>query len=49
MLRPAGKAEFGAAIVDVIAEGDFIEPRRTVQVTRTDGNGIYVEEIKHSS
>ena len=31
-LRPAGKAKFGAVIVDVIAEGDFLPPGEPVRV-----------------
>jgi membrane-bound serine protease (ClpP class) len=41
-LRPAGIAEFDAARVDVVSDGDFIDAGRTIEVTRVDGNRIVV-------
>jgi membrane-bound serine protease (ClpP class) len=46
MLRPAGRAAFGAALVDVVADGGFISPGTPVRVLRTEGPTIVVEEMK---
>lgn len=43
-LRPSGKAEFGAVVADVVADGAFIEAGSKVRVCRADGLGIFVEE-----
>lgn len=43
-LRPSGKAEFGAVVADVVADGAYIEAGRRVRVTRADGFGVFVEE-----
>ncbi|MCS7047299.1 MAG: hypothetical protein NZO58_13150, partial [Gemmataceae bacterium] len=45
MLRPAGKVQFGEEFVDVVAEGDFVEAGRRVQVIEIEGNRIVVKEI----
>ncbi len=45
-LRPAGKAQFGDAYVDVVADGSFVESGRPVKVIRTGGNRIVVREIE---
>ncbi len=42
-LRPAGKASFGAAVIDVVAEGEFIERGARVRVLRAGGNTTVVE------
>ncbi|MBM3999101.1 MAG: peptidase [Planctomycetes bacterium] len=44
-LRPAGKALFGDAYVDVVADGAYVEPGRLLKVIRTGGNRIVVREI----
>ncbi len=44
-LRPAGKAQFGDDFLDVIAEGDFVNPGQRVQVIEIEGNRIVVKEI----
>jgi membrane-bound ClpP family serine protease len=44
-LRPAGKAQFGDEFHDVIAEGDFVNPGKRVQVIEIEGNRIVVKEI----
>jgi membrane-bound ClpP family serine protease len=44
-LRPAGKAQFGDDFLDVIAEGDFVNPGSRVQVIEIEGNRIVVKEI----
>lgn len=43
-LRPAGKAAFGEEIVDVVAEGSFIDPNRPVRVISVQGNRVVVRE-----
>lgn len=46
MLRPAGRAAFGAALVDVVTDGGFVAPGTPVRVLRIEGTTIVVEEIK---
>jgi membrane-bound ClpP family serine protease len=44
-LRPAGKAQFGEEFLDVIAEGDYVNPGSRVQVIEIEGNRIVVKEV----
>jgi membrane-bound serine protease (ClpP class) len=44
-LRPAGKARFGDEFLDVIAEGDYIDPGSRVQVIEIEGNRIVVKQV----
>jgi membrane-bound serine protease (ClpP class) len=44
-LRPAGKAQFGDEFLDVIAEGDYVNPGSRVQVIELEGNRIVVKEV----
>ena len=44
-LRPAGKAQFGDDYLDVIAEGDYVNPGSRVQVIEIEGNRIVVKEV----
>jgi membrane-bound serine protease (ClpP class) len=44
-LRPAGIADIEGARVDVVSEGDLIEPGTPVVVIRVDGNRIVVRQI----
>lgn len=44
-LRPSGKAQFGDDYLDVVAEGDFVEPGKRLQVIEIEGNRIVVKEI----
>jgi membrane-bound serine protease (ClpP class) len=44
-LRPAGKARFGEDYLDVIAEGDYVNPGSRVQVVEIEGNRIVVKEV----
>ena len=44
-LRPAGKARFGDEYLDVIAEGDYVNPGSRVQVIEIEGNRIVVKEV----
>ena len=45
-LRPAGKAQFGDEFLDVIAEGDFVNPGARVQVIEIEGNRVVVKPIQ---
>ena len=44
MLRPSGKAEFGGHTVDVITQGEFIDPGLPVRVVAVDGMRVVVEK-----
>lgn len=44
-LRPAGKARFGDDFLDVIAEGDYVNPGSRVQVIEIEGNRVVVKEV----
>ncbi len=44
-LRPAGKAQFGDAFVDVVAEGCYVVPGTRVQVIEIEGNRVVVKEV----
>jgi membrane-bound ClpP family serine protease len=44
-LRPSGKAQFGDEFMDVIAEGDYVNPGSRVQVIEIEGNRIVVKEV----
>jgi membrane-bound serine protease (ClpP class) len=43
LLRPAGKARFGTALVDVVTDGDFIDEGTPVRVLRAGADAIVVE------
>jgi len=43
-LRPAGKARFGDAIVDVVAEGAFLEKGAKVRIIEIHGSRVVVKE-----
>ena len=45
MLRPAGMAKFGEAYVDVVSEGDYIEPGTRIQVVEVEGTRIVVKRV----
>ena len=42
-LRPSGRALFGERSVDVITEGNFIEPGSAVEVLAVQGNRVLVQ------
>jgi membrane-bound serine protease (ClpP class) len=42
MLRPAGIADFAGERVDVVSDGELIEPGTPIVVTRVDGNRVVV-------
>lgn len=44
-LRPAGKAKFGAALVDVMTDGEFLEVQTRVRVAHVGGDSIIVESL----
>ena len=44
-LRPAGKATFGDAYVDVVADGSFVDQGRQVRVIEISGNRVVVREV----
>lgn len=43
-LRPAGQGRFDDAVVDVIAEGDFIEKDKKIKIIQIQGNRVVVRE-----
>ena len=43
-LRPAGIGEFDGVKLNVVSNGEFIEPGEKVRVTRVDGNKILVDK-----
>ncbi len=45
VLRPAGKARFGELLLDVTADGDYIEPDKLVEVVDVQGNRIVVKRV----
>jgi membrane-bound serine protease (ClpP class) len=45
VLRPAGKARFGELLVDVIADGDYIDPNQLIEVIEVQGNRVIVKRL----
>ncbi len=45
VLRPSGKVLFGSRLIDVISEGDFVDPGVQVEVLRREGNRIVVRKL----
>jgi membrane-bound serine protease (ClpP class) len=43
-LRPAGKARFGQAVVDVVAEGEFVDKGAKVTIIEIHGNRVVVRQ-----
>jgi membrane-bound serine protease (ClpP class) len=48
-LRPAGIADIEGARVDVVSDGELIEPGTPIEVTRVDGNRIVVRQITNTN
>jgi membrane-bound serine protease (ClpP class) len=48
-LHPAGIAEIEGARVDVVSEGDLVEPGTPIEVIRVDGNRIVVRRITNTN
>ena len=44
VLRPAGKARFESQLLDVLTEGDFVDPGSTIEIIRREGNRIIVRK-----
>lgn len=42
LLRPAGKARFGAVLVDVVSQGEYVESDERVEVVERCGNRVVV-------
>ncbi len=45
-LRPAGKAKFGEAVVDVVAEGEFIDKGTKLRIIEIHGNRVVVKALE---
>lgn len=48
-LRPTGKARFGDAVVDVVAEAEFLDKGTKVQIIEIHGNRVVVKAVKEQS
>jgi membrane-bound serine protease (ClpP class) len=46
-LRPAGKAHFGDAVVDVVATAEFISRGDTVEIIEIHGNRVVVKQLEN--
>ena len=44
-LRPAGIAEIDGRRIDVVSDGEMIEPSVTVRVIQVEGNRVVVERV----
>lgn len=47
-LRPAGRARFGEAVVDVVAAGEFLDKGAVVEITEIRGNRVVVKKTQAS-
>ena len=45
VLRPSGKVLFNKQLVDVVTEGDYLDPGTPVEVIRREGNRIIVRKV----
>jgi membrane-bound serine protease (ClpP class) len=45
-LRPAGKAHFGSVLVDVVTQGEYLEPNTQVEVVERRGNRVVVRAVR---
>ncbi len=45
-LRPAGKARFGPMLVDVVTQGEYIEPNTQVEIIERRGNHVVVRAMR---
>ncbi len=48
-LRPTGKAKFGNAIVDVVAEAEFLDKGTNVEIIEIYGNRVVVKAVGNQS
>jgi membrane-bound serine protease (ClpP class) len=46
ILRPTGKAKFGDAIVDVVAEADFLDKGTKIEIIEIHGNRVVVKKVE---
>ncbi|MBP3454074.1 MAG: hypothetical protein J6M20_10225 [Clostridia bacterium] len=46
VLRPTGMAEFDGVKLNVVSDGEFIQPGNKVQIARVEGSRIVVRAIK---
>lgn len=44
-LRPAGRADFGGEVLDVVTQGEFIATNQTVEVVEIRGNRVVVRPV----
>ncbi|QDS92890.1 hypothetical protein FF011L_16440 [Roseimaritima multifibrata] len=44
-LRPSGKAQFGEQFVDVVTEGDFIDPDQSLKIIKKSGTRVVVRSV----
>jgi membrane-bound serine protease (ClpP class) len=44
-LRPAGKARFGEALTDVVAEGEFLDVGTEVEIMSVHGSRVVVRRV----
>jgi len=49
ILRPTGKARFGNAIVDVVAEAEFLDKGTKVEIIEIHGNRVVVKAVREQS
>ena len=45
VLRPAGKVRFDSQLIDVVTEGDFLDPGTLVEVVKREGNRVIVRRV----
>ncbi|MFO1063414.1 MAG: NfeD family protein [Pirellulales bacterium] len=45
VLRPSGKVRFNGRLIDVVTEGDYIDPGTAVEVIKREGNRIVVRKL----
>ena len=45
VLRPSGKVLFDKLLIDVVTEGDYLDPGTSVEVIRREGNRIVVRKV----
>jgi membrane-bound serine protease (ClpP class) len=46
-LRPAGKAKFGDAVVDVVAEAEFLDKGTRIEIIEIHGNRVVVKPAEN--
>ena len=49
LLRPTGKVQFGDAIVDVVAAGEFLETGTAVEIIEIHGNRVVVKAVERDT